>query len=299
MNITSTAATQSQKLNQIQSLRQFLDNVPEGAAALRVCSKGVTPEVLFLVTAERLKQEAKNTEVAGHIVGQSYDFADVAGCETAFVAIWQNEHDQVLTTHPWRAVPAIESAQQFNGTTESVVKELQTHLHAVMRVHLEGLSVSKELFATALSLSQKRIEMLEEKLTLNEKVVDAARASEGQNLEIAMEADRFTKLLDMGERLVKALAAPDPKAAGQQQPAQLPSGASTTQPAATASSAPAAPPAAPSLEQRLEQLTLLIESVVRVVTPAQAAAADAASVPAELVQSAPTAAVEASAGASP
>lgn len=200
--------------NQTDGLTDWIIKVPGAARTLRVATRTVAnAEILFSQDAEAVVTANNARGIAEQIITTTYEWTDAAGTEGGYVAQWLDVRETVLSSYQWRCEPRNQRSQ-FNGSIESILAQTQQNLHAVMRLHLEGMQTIKEIAAGLMRTQQGRIETLERRVADREQDRENLRAAEAGQVEAAIEAERFERLLTTGEKIVTALlAAPADKPA--------------------------------------------------------------------------------------
>ena len=190
-------------------LSAFIHNQPEGAYALLVRTLGATSsETMMALDAKKLAEQDAS-EIAEHVMATCSDWAESAGQECAFLVQWLDAGRQPLTTHRFKSGMR-DSAVPFNGTAESIIAQMQGHIHALMKLHNDQQKPLLDAYERALARQDDRIKFLEKRNAGMEAEVEKARdiITIGEDPLIGIEQARFNKLVEAGERLVWGLLTP-------------------------------------------------------------------------------------------
>jgi len=231
----------------------FLLNAPRDALRCEVRYRpGIGPqEVLLAIDVPKAIEKGPAT-VAEGVIGQCHAWQQGQGQECGFVSQLYDSVGTVLGTQQWRMGSDMEHARPLDGTVESLLAQSQTHIHAVLALHIQGFNTIQLAYKETLAMKDRRIADLEARLDKAEKTAASGEVLEHDLAIAALEEERFGKLLGAGERIIaalsearKAMAGGGVKAAAEA--VSKAAGAADAVAEVMASPAPAAAPVGPAL----------------------------------------------------
>jgi hypothetical protein len=185
----------------------FLINAPRDALRCEIRYRpGIGPQEVLLALDVPKAIEKGPASVAESIIAQCHAWQQGQGQECGFVAQMYDGAGTVLGTQQWRMGSDMEHARPLDGTVESLLAQSQTHIHAVLALHIQGFNTIQSAYKATLEMKDRRIADLEARLDKAEKTAQNGEVLEHDLAIAALEEERFGKLLGAGERILNALA---------------------------------------------------------------------------------------------
>ena len=182
----------------VQSLTAFIVNAPEAADRFTLSTRpamGNADELLDLPVATML-QERTPDDFAAHCVVTAKQWADGgAMAEAQFVVRFVDESGHTLTVQRFRVDSVGAESLAFDGTGESVLRQLQEQNQTLLEFNLKGQRLIIETYGHLIGSMTERMRWLERKLGAAEDKADELEADAATHSEEDREDERFEKLL--------------------------------------------------------------------------------------------------------
>lgn len=206
----------------VDTLAGFLINAPRDSMRLEIRYRpGIGAQEVLLAVDVPKAIERGAAASAEAVITQCHAWQQGQGQECAFVAQLYDGHGTILGTQQWRMGSELDGARPLDGTVESLLAQSQTHIHAVLALHIQGFNTIQQAYKATLEMKDRRIADLEARLDKAEKTAQSGELLEHDLAIAALEEERFTKLLGAGERILAALSEAR-KAMGTGKPASSP-----------------------------------------------------------------------------
>jgi len=235
-----------------RNIASWLTQMPASAVRLEVRQRhaiGGQQETLLAFDCQKIRENVEGgsiEQIASSAYRETANYAEAQQQECIFVAQFLDQIGAPIATTQWRIGSVFGDAAErpFDGSVQSMMSQNQTHIHAVLGMHLQGMDTMQKGYKEIIAILQRRISELEDRLFKAEKArVDSKADPNASEIELAMltleneqESRRVQQFFDGVGQIAAAI----------REPKALPSSAGAGTTGSSASSSTSATTSAPS-----------------------------------------------------